>query len=425
MDHSVKSFTAALLAAVMLCGCTSLDSSQKGPVYTEILPHTMLTVPEDAVTAVSEAQTVSDTFTEETVTPEVTMTSSVPAETHPPDADPDKRYIYNTLSDNEKTMYDELKQTVENYLPSVKYSVPVDPDSARKVFVALYNNEPQLFWLNSLYYLPVEGEQTVTYRFDRSRAREMQSEIDEAVGEILNNADGMSDYEKIKYFHDHIVTHTQFSEDDENSSTIYGTFCKGASQCEGYAFAFDYLCQKSDIDCMTVTGSTPEGVTHAWNIVKLEGSWYNVDCTWDDPMLGTPDPDFLRRYYLLVSDSEILGRTHLQNDEYFTYPACTDTQSFFAREGLLAEDADTGVGMLKKSASRALSEGRFEAEVKFTSFSAYSIASLQLFNLGSVWTVISEAAAENSMTGRISDRKYVRYLNDDLYIIHITLCPAE
>nr|MCR5168467.1 hypothetical protein [Oscillospiraceae bacterium] len=130
MDHSVKSFTAAALAAVMLCGCTELDSSKKGPVYTEIAPHTVLTVPEDAVTAVSEEQTVSDTVPEETVTPEITISSSVTAVTHPPDADPDKRYIYNTLSDNEKTMYDELKQTVENYLPSVKYSVPVDPDSA-------------------------------------------------------------------------------------------------------------------------------------------------------------------------------------------------------------------------------------------------------------------------------------------------------
>ena len=47
--------------------------------------------------------------------------------------------------------------------------------------------------------------------------------------------------------------------------------------CEGYAKAFQYLCDLSGIDCYSVTGSD-----HMWNIVVLDGKSYHVDCTWAD-----------------------------------------------------------------------------------------------------------------------------------------------
>lgn len=59
--------------------------------------------------------------------------------------------------------------------------------------------------------------------------------------------------------------------------------------CEGYAKAFQYLCDLSGIECYTVTG-TMNTYGHMWNIVTLEGENYLVDITnCDTGGIGYPD----------------------------------------------------------------------------------------------------------------------------------------
>lgn len=33
----------------------------------------------------------------------------------------------------------------------------------------------------------------------------------------------------------------------------------------------------------SVVGGVPYEGLHAWNLVRLDGEWYETDCTWDDP----------------------------------------------------------------------------------------------------------------------------------------------
>lgn len=85
--------------------------------------------------------------------------------------------------------------------------------------------------------------------------------------------------------------------------------------CGGYAQLFQSLCYVFDVDCYYVSGnvtSSPEG--HAWNIVKIDGQWYQVDSTWD---AGKPAEGY--RYFLL-SDKH-MGNTHIE-DATQQYPVC-------------------------------------------------------------------------------------------------------
>lgn len=50
--------------------------------------------------------------------------------------------------------------------------------------------------------------------------------------------------------------------------------------CQGYALTFNKFCEMMDIDCDYVFGYG-RGETHAWDIVKIDGKCYLVDCTWD------------------------------------------------------------------------------------------------------------------------------------------------
>lgn len=58
--------------------------------------------------------------------------------------------------------------------------------------------------------------------------------------------------------------------------------------CFDYAQMLEYLCNKAGIECEYVSG---EG--HAWNVVKIGGHWFNIDCcaTWTISRLTFLTPD--------------------------------------------------------------------------------------------------------------------------------------
>ncbi len=51
--------------------------------------------------------------------------------------------------------------------------------------------------------------------------------------------------------------------------------------CAGYASLFQAMCEEAKIKCLYITGDAlPGHDPHAWNMVKLDGSWYVMDVTW-------------------------------------------------------------------------------------------------------------------------------------------------
>lgn len=122
---------------------------------------------------------------------------------------------------------------------------------------------------------------------------------------------GMSEYAQVKAFHDWLVNNNTYDMSfKESSYTAAGALMTGYAVCDGYSKAFDLLCYLSGIDCVRIVGRATNSAgtagAHAWNKVKIDGQWYNVDITWDDPVSSKP---ILRYDYFLISDSA-LGRNH-------------------------------------------------------------------------------------------------------------------
>lgn len=118
---------------------------------------------------------------------------------------------------------------------------------------------------------------------------------------------GMSEYDRVKAFHDYLVNNTTYGGSSDRRFTAGGALVDGYAVCDGYAMAFDLLCYLSGIECIRVTGWANEA--HAWNKVKVNGSWYNIDVTWDDPASSRPN---LIYDYFLISDAAI-ARDHVQD----------------------------------------------------------------------------------------------------------------
>lgn len=56
-------------------------------------------------------------------------------------------------------------------------------------------------------------------------------------------------------------------------------FYDGNCVCAGYSLAYSYLLKRVGIESRYVVS---QAMTHAWNLVKIGGNWYNVDLTFDD-----------------------------------------------------------------------------------------------------------------------------------------------
>ena len=130
---------------------------------------------------------------------------------------------------------------------------------------------------------------------------------------IVDQYAGLSDYEKLKGYKDEICDLADYNDEAAGSGYTGGygdpwqiiyVFDENEDTnvvCEGYAKAFQYLCDLSDFDdavCYTVNGTMYGGTGaggHMWNIVTLGGENYLVDVTnCDEGTVGYPDDLFLK-----------------------------------------------------------------------------------------------------------------------------------
>lgn len=94
------------------------------------------------------------------------------------------------------------------------------------------------------------------------------------------------------------------------SHTAYGVLMNGAGVCQSYSLAFKLLAQRAGLECISAINNAAQ---HEWNMVKVDGQWYHVDVTFDDPVLnagedGVQTINQVRHDYLLLTDETIATR---------------------------------------------------------------------------------------------------------------------
>lgn len=128
----------------------------------------------------------------------------------------------------------------------------------------------------------------------------------------------MSDYEKLEYAFELLLSASEYAFDgegnpieNESTLTLIGALIDGSAVCEGYAMAFNFLCDALGISSFVIVS---EELDHAWNIVELDGAWYFVDATWSDTSSDT--------YFLLGSTA--FEESHGTFDELLDYPELSE-----------------------------------------------------------------------------------------------------
>ncbi|MCM1192475.1 MAG: hypothetical protein NC123_13965 [Butyrivibrio sp.] len=243
---------------------------------------------------------------------------------------------YAMLNDTLKTLYRQVYANAMVLNTSFTPAVAVTTAQAMNVVEAVYNDHPELFWLDAEFackYLRtgICVEITLEYNETADDLAASVQDFNTCTSEILAGAMNLgSDYEKEQYIHDALVHIVEYSPSMPIDQSAYSAIVLGKSVCAGYARAFQYLMQQLGIPCYYCTGYA--GEDHAWNIVKMGSLYRNVDVTWDDTDPSTYD-------YYNKSDREF-GATHVRTDLAVYLPACADVPAVETTEpGSSAVDA--------------------------------------------------------------------------------------
>ncbi len=142
---------------------------------------------------------------------------------------------------------------------------------------------------------------------DSYKLSQTDKEILEKAAEILDKItnDKMSDYEKELAVHDYLVSYATYDEKalgalggpNTNSDNPYGTLINGKAICSGYTTTFQMFMDMLKIPCKTILAEDEDGDDHAWNMVELDGDWYYVDVTWDDPIPDHENRPVSHKYF--------------------------------------------------------------------------------------------------------------------------------
>lgn len=122
--------------------------------------------------------------------------------------------------------------------------------------------------------------------------------IDTFISTNINN--NQSNYDKIKLFHDFIINNTEYDQTNKNKShTAYTLITTGKAICGGYSDIMSIYLNTLGIQNYKITSEN-----HIWNLVNLDGVWYHLDMTWDDPV-ASDGKQYLLHNFLLISSNKL------------------------------------------------------------------------------------------------------------------------
>ena len=133
----------------------------------------------------------------------------------------------------------------------------------------------------------------------------MQVKLDQLVDQA--NTLCQTDLEKVFYVHEWLVQNIAYdrehlSDNVQDDHNLRGALLEGTAVCDGYAKTYALTLRKLGITGVLVTS---KDIGHAWNMVELDGNWYQVDCTWDDPVDGSDQLGYCMHKHLLCTTEEM------------------------------------------------------------------------------------------------------------------------
>ncbi len=326
------------------------------------------------------------------------------------------------LTDREYTVYLDLVEGITDRETPITLSIKATRDELANAYAALLITSA-----GNMLYMPREYtynyntetgrviDVEIKYTVSAEQAEEMNIAVRTVADEILKGISAdMSQTDIVAYFHDTIITSCEYSE-TANSDNVYGCLVEGKAVCEGYSRAMQYLCTLVGVKCIIVTGVAEED--HMWNMVEIDGQWYHIDLTWDDPRYNPPIADYVSHTYHNVTTEDI-SVDHIIDESNFTVPVADSTAAnYYVYTSRFYDSYEEALNCLPQVLKNSAENETFDISVKFSNESAFDDTCLQLFS--SENTDISEIidSANEMLSGIQISKSNLTYMTDDSFMI--------
>lgn len=286
-------------------------------------------------------------------------------------------YGYDNISnDVSKKLYEQIGGAVQNVISGeLVYFGSASENQIFEALEAYKNDHPEDFWIKSSYEYYEDGGTTnieIQYTDYNEELIQKKQSFNTAVDNIIAQAPtNVGEYELELFANNYIVDNCVYDTDAAESEDIighendaYGALVEGKAVCEGYSRAFQLLCNKLNIECVSISGNSDGN--HQWNCVMIGQDWYQIDVTWNDP---DSDDEWDKNDYFNLTDEQMY-KTHTayslfadiddySESDYETcynlfVPNCTNTTyNYYRMNGVVISDLDDSDEVVNELAKAA------------------------------------------------------------------------
>lgn len=292
------------------------------------------------------------------------------------------RYYYAQLNKQEQAVYKAFYNGLmahEDVIP-IPIKGQLSKEVFNKIFRAMTRDNPLIYYVNQSacnWATDAFGHTAICPQFFYSRetVRKYNRNIENAVNNLaaqLKLTEG-TDYEKEIRVHDWFCKNVKYdfkgSDMDEParvvlSHNIVGVFAKQKAQCEGIAKAVKVLLNAVDIKCIVATGEAEANGKkehHAWNVIDIDGSPYQVDVTWD---IGASKGRIAYDYFNVTD--YMISKTHSFEDEM---PKCISTEdNYFEKNKLIFRNRSQMITYITQGIAKGQTDFYFRLDGFFNKF---------------------------------------------------------
>ena len=180
-----------------------------------------------------------------------------------------------------------------------------------------------------------------------------KKKFDAAAEELLRGiTPDMPEFDREKLLHDRLAKKITYDRNEAYMHSAYGALVNGRAVCDGYTESLQYLLRRVGIQAFTVIGDavseSGKKDPHAWNIVRIDGKYYNVDLTWDDQ-----GSNILYAYFNLTDAR--MTEDHAPEETKYAMPVCDSEEAGYftvfggKTEGFSAEELG---GLIRNNGTR-------------------------------------------------------------------------
>lgn len=222
-------------------------------------------------------------------------------------------FAYYCLKDNtERNIYLQIAHGISQMKNSIEIE-NYDKNSFQNAVRAVLTDNPHFYWFEGKMSVKSFRKRAIVsphYIYNYSEIATAEGAISYILSDLMKYKYD-NEYKKARILYDWILDNASYSA-AFSGQNLYNVFVNKEAVCKGLSKAYQFLLMKLGMFSTIVFGKIGGQSRHIWNVVELEGNYYNVDVS-----LGYKVFDYLytgadinNRYRAFLKSDEQFSQTH-------------------------------------------------------------------------------------------------------------------